>query len=73
MHSQFDPTRFEIRQMTRAEAEANLRALPLHELLIARGSLHGPYKRTDPYRGRGPVSRVVRAVAAFLLSPRAKL
>lgn len=67
------PTRFEIHETRPADLEPDLRGLPLHELLLARGTMHGPYKRTDPYRGRGRVERAARALAAFLLSPRIKL
>lgn len=67
------PTRFELHETKPADLEPELRDLTLPDLLLRRGTMQGPYRRCDPYRGRGRVERVALAKAAFLLASKVKL
>jgi hypothetical protein len=51
------------------QQEKVCKAMPLPDLLLAKGAMTGPYRRTHPVRNR-PVRRFFRAALAFLLARR---
>jgi len=55
--------------LDRAQAERDAAAQSLPDLLLAKGSMSGPYRAAHPARN-WPVRRFFRAVLAFLLAPR---
>lgn len=57
------------RRQERANDERVAASMSLPDLLLAKGSMSGPYRAAHPARNR-PVRRFFRAVLAFLLAPR---
>jgi len=57
------------RRQERANDERVAASMSLPDLLLAKGSMTGPYRAAHPARNR-PVRRFFRAVLAFLLAPR---
>ena len=63
------PTKLRESDLDRAQAGRDAAAQSLPDLLLAKGSMSGPYRAAHPARNR-PVRRFFRAVLAFLLAPR---
>ena len=63
------PTKLRESDLDRAQAERDAAAQSLPDLLLAKGSMSGPYRAAHPARN-WPVRRFFRAVLAFLLAPR---
>lgn len=57
------------RRQERANDERDAAAQSLPDLLLAKGSMSGPYRAAHPARNR-PARHFFRAVLAFLLAPR---